>query len=445
MKVLDKPEALFSANTLDANVANIVSAPPNVSCTQGEGDTEYSLQWGEPLETIDVYALLRAAAPNFRPADNTPRAIIDDWQEPDRDDESAAARIRRHEKLLGQNWDDFMRSRLVFMEVVGAVPQLNAKEQEVRQLTGPDEKAAFAAAYLVHASSTDTTLEILENADLDTETASGLFKVIGPFLVAPERRGDIGYSPYRIEEGRESEVAEALKQKLLELPEVTEQVIQSTIKPALKLDYFGLKQWDYRINDFQRKLISPSGFFAQRYCVQAVSDDEGNLTAIPFAKQSNSYVWNSVVWLIPEWGAFHDFEGQDGSSRRAAPLVNPVESEYAWPPFDDRAVISGSLRSAPGAPKVRPSIEWRTSSDGTAREFILKDEVVETEGGKVIGSGLFGLILAAALQPEITTSWPKEINGQAMGIAQLPVLALMHREQLATSPLLQTAEQLAAR
>lgn len=448
MPVVERSEALLTVNDLSIDVAGVVSQPVTVSRTAFECGFEYSLGWGDdPLEPVTAYSILHATAPN--PLGDTPFGVIDDWAEADRQNPEAKARIKRHERMLGQNWHDFMKSRLLLMEVVGAVPELGPGEYEVREITTLDEKAAFAAAYSIDPNNADTTLQIFDNAELDETTRKTLFGTLSPFLMRPEYRWDIGYRPYTIKEDAQTEALEALKQKLLELPpEITERIIQSVIKPALELDSFGFKQWDYDKNDFKRELIGPSILFTRRYCVQAFRSENGNLRAIPFTKVRGGFTFNYGIWLIPESTPFQEQE-RNCSIRRGAALISPTTQRNhgslltdPYSRFYDQAIESGSMQALPDASRVRPIIRWRTAADGT-REFVLDDEVDESDGHRVITSGIFGMVLAAAVQPELTASWEPEQHGQPMGVAQLPVLALIHRERLVNSSLLQRAEQLA--
>ncbi|QQS64568.1 hypothetical protein IPO96_03220 [Candidatus Saccharibacteria bacterium] len=445
MRVSIAPEALIDSQVADSEVGDLFQRDVTISQQPSQdGGYDYSLIFkGGSLAPETAYGVMRVAAP-YDGQFETPRDVIADWQEPDNHTTEAKERIVRHERLLGQNWHDFMISRPVFMEVVEAVPQLDINEQEVRPITEPDELASFAAAYLVNPNDAETALKILSNAGVDKKHTTAIWNSIRPFLVSPPRGSFSMDFHYRLGDNAQ-ETADAIKQMLSELPKtVTKKVVNATVKPAIVLDSFGLKELDYNTGRYKTKLIIPSSFFGERYCVQAKRDEEGNVTAVPFAREG--YTHKSGLWLIPEWDSFTEWE-QNGTVRKTATLTNPAFNDsygYGYRPMllADRAVQRGSLRSAPTAPLVKPEIRWRTNADGNQREFVLDDEQREVQGRRIVRSGIFGVILAAAAQPDITRTWPERIHNQIMGVAQLPVLALIQREQLANGGLLARAEKL---
>ena len=92
-------------------------------------------------------------------------------------------------------------------------------------------------------------------------------------------------------------------------------------------------------------------------------------------------------------------------------------------------MVPGSLRSDSPTTTVSPLLSWRNANGD--REFIIDRRVDETDA---IAShdGVLGVMLAAYLSPEVTQDWPggMRIRGsreQFIGVAQIPVLALMRR------------------
>jgi len=120
-------------------------------------------------------------------------------------------------------------------------------------------------------------------------------------------------------------------------------------------------------------------------------------------------------------------------------------------------LIPGSIHEVEGfvARTIQPHIAWETEHGSSERKFILE----RAEEDRVITDGVLGVLAVAYASPQITSSWrnrmkipmdkgkPKERrarDGQEIGIAQVPVLALMRGSQLLGSDLVQTVESMAA-
>lgn len=104
---------------------------------------------------------------------------------------------------------------------------------------------------------------------------------------------------------------------------------------------------------------------------------------------------------------------------------------------------------------LKSLLHWKRTklSDGTDRRELVIDHNVIAENGtrpRTSHNKLMGLLALAYFSPELRAKWPKEVklkgaeNGQEMGPAQVPVLALMQRSSLLSTPTISKMERIAA-
>jgi hypothetical protein len=444
MEVIIAAQELPIPHGPNRNLAGLQSGNVTISAQPGESCTEYTMTFGDaPLLPEAAYKVMCEAAPS--PAGDLPSAVVEDWAEPDHVARAsdARARVDQHQAMLKEHWDDFMPARQLFMDIVCAVPELRFDEQEVYELITREKQAAFAAAYLIEPFNAGHALRVLNNTGIDQAYKDQLWDTVRarvqplPVIYNGKERQELST------EGAQLASAEVTEELLALPPEVTDRIVQSTITPAIKEDFaWAAAIKDYNTENFPHELIQPPARFLRRYCVQATRGADGSVRAVPMGRQLNGNEY--LPWLIPENDGFTEYE-RSGTVRDMATLVYPHDNRLAG--HVGTAVKRGSIRAAPGAPLMDAHIRWKVGNDG-GREFILENQVRNDKIGKIYSSGVFGVILTAALQPDMRRGWPttmtnKEINeSQEMGIAQLPILALMKRRKLAVSPLLHRAEQL---
>lgn len=119
-------------------------------------------------------------------------------------------------------------------------------------------------------------------------------------------------------------------------------------------------------------------------------------------------------------------------------------------------VFPTTLRPAIKSLSLQPVLQWRTSEldyGRLHREVVVdaqRDNEVEyhpVDQPRRKPSKLIGLLTLAYVSPELIRDWPESIKlgnskPQRIGVAQVPVLALMKRKSLAKSPLLERIEKL---
>jgi hypothetical protein len=413
---------------VQADIIGLRDNPVTVQCEPDDTGCTYTIGFGDTLLTPgEFYTAFHDTAPNT--GDDNPDGVVDDWVEPDRDTTDAKERIDRHEQLLGEDWADFMVSRPTFIEILEGIPRIRGDENEVRAISGHTERAAFAAAYIISGRDQPMVAAMLESTGLGRSTIDDLQKVVNGYM--PKRLRP--YTDASITLGAEN----GLQRRLLQLPaNVTDKIIRSTLPHEYRPIGDNGRESYKVLPRFGRLLRHvPGSSFSNKYCVQAVRQPDGTIMAIPYAHGQNSNYRSA--WYIPSWSSFASRERQ-GAVCQAAIAKDPADS-FEIPAY---AITAGSLRAADSALKVQPQIRWHSTHDGR-RTFDISISMYRTGQTRVVDSGVFGVILAAAMQPDLRVRWPQKIMEKDMGVAQLPVLALKRRRQLAGGFLLRTAEMAA--
>ncbi len=428
-----------------AFVKDLASQPAQIRYARGYDYDEFSMEWDQPLSPEHFYTIMETVAP-VKDRENAPGDVIDDWSEPDQTTKDATSRVARHERMLGDNWNTFMLSRVAFINIMNNVPELQPMEIKVNRLSSYMERIEFAAAYLTTQHEGGVAYEMLKNASLDDEDRKHLWKTIIEFFMPRKFRSpsDISGTLYLKPGIEPSQIANAIEMELIDMPDdVTDKIIQSTVTPAIVQDMWGPVYSPAAGGGYERRLINPDSFFTNRYCVQAKQQSDGSIEAVPFEKEESFSFMDVNRWLISKDSSFGQTTGANGICEKAV-ITDHMGQDFfsrGYGPTQSYgyAIDSASLRSHPNAPKFVPAITWRRM-DGGKREFVLNDTHTDTDNGLFTKSGLFGIILAAALEPKIIEEWPKEVHGQTMGIAQLPVLAMIKRQDIFHGDVLKSAE-----
>ena len=173
-----------------------------------------------------------------------------------------------------------------------------------------------------------------------------------------------------------------------------------------------------------------------------------------------------AFWLHLQETMYDEFTAEDGQSYFVPRIVanrppeqsyndtitlrdGYYEADFEWVPTDDgrleRVLVPGSLRLVETAPAISPLLAWRRDMDGK-RSFIYERH---KERGEPYRDGVLGALAVAYFSPEERDSWPDRLpigdsRTQAMGAAQVPVLALMRSVQLLKTDFVEAAESLAA-
>ena len=385
------------------------TAPINIQVIKKpDQTTEYVATVSSHLSGDDFFDFLELVAPNKRPFDK--RDVLADWDLPDRTDFLRDDNLVRRHKLLGENWEIFEQSRRIFMQSL-----------------------TFNRGLLMRLAKDYWTRDM----------AKGRLR---GFLIYPQRDKQL-YSLFRRESYR----------RLLD---------------PIQLPKMGRKK---EKRDIKAK-VAQYGTLKGKIRQEMVDNYLESLTEEERSEMRDAYVRADERFLLQEGVPLKNgpFEIKEVDGR-----VKIKSGDFtAFAVIDQQTTHGNGLlhideESIDYGCSITPVLHWTKDKDGH-REYVF-DFQADVDGTPIkTRNPLVGLLAIAYFCPDIADGWPENVGlpdekeaqskrneaqivatssespndnlpktekrTQFMGPAQVPVLAIMHRESLLNSDFIQAVE-----
>jgi hypothetical protein len=388
---------------------NYLDSPLGVYVSETKAGRRYDVVVDhEPLMGDELHGFLSEAAPNKSHFDRG--AVTSDWQVVDRATTSRRRWVNAEDKalvtthsLLGEPWEEFMRSRTTF---------LDALDDETRI---PD---LYNLHYCCSKPEDKSPRGILEDlVTVRSQTLEGMLTML-------EEAG-IEDPPERILEEFQLHVGGDFREEIRSLKIDNLEGVKRAIEVG-HLNKSVLYRALGRLSDEQVE------FFAQQ-ALRTIYDEielEDGTVFITLSDRLNIPLSESLT-------------------RRHTVIDGPYTKEVIPVQFKDGEthdlVLPGTVERVIPFVTISPAITWVQGSEN--RKFILERRTSHTNFQRV--DGVLGVLAVAYFSPDIRAGWREYLpirnsREQVMGPAQVPVLALMRKAQLLKSRFVETAETLAS-